>query len=101
MDILSTSVIHDIVLLEDEPVALVRESGCKGDVIMHKRSTKRAKAPAGMKATPGDKRTARPKGGAIERGFKDRMPPVATLAGGSGTSGASKRREKRLMGRAV
>jgi hypothetical protein len=60
---------------------------------MHRKSTKRAKAPAGMKATPGDKRTARPKGGAIERGFKD------TGITGRMPGADAKRREKRLEGR--
>ena len=61
---------------------------------MHRKSTKRAKAPAGMKATPGDKRTARPKGGAIERGSKD-----TGITGRMPGADAARKREKRLEGR--
>jgi hypothetical protein len=47
-----------------------------------------------MKAMPGDKRTARPKGGAIERGFKD-----TGITGRMPGADAARKREKRLEGR--
>ena len=68
---------------------------------MHKKSTKRAKTPKGMKTTAGDRR----KGSAgvpkrIERGFQ---PPGSSAPPGPGggrmkSMGA---REKRLMGRSM